>query len=77
MCLGVPMQILSLAGSVARCHYQGIQRDVDIFLLADQNLAPGEYVLVHVGYAIQKVENAEAETRWQLIDQMQSLEGET
>lgn len=74
MCLGIPMEILSIRNSTARCGRQGIERDVDIFLMNDQNLLVGDFVLVHVGYAIQKIEKTEAETRWQLIDQMQSLD---
>lgn len=73
MCLGVPMKIIRIEGNVARCQYSGIERDVNIFLLAEQGLEPSDFVLVHVGYAIQKVEEKEAETRWQLLDQMQSL----
>lgn len=68
------MKILSIANSIARCQHKGIERDVDVFLIADQSPEPGEFVLVHVGYAIQKIEKEEAETRWQLIDQMQSLQ---
>ncbi len=64
------MKIVSITQSVARCQYQGIERDVDIFLLADSGLKVGEFVLVHVGYAIQTIEKEEAETRWQLFDQM-------
>jgi len=67
------MKIVSIKQSIARCQYQGIERDVDIFLLADSGLDIGEFVLVHVGYAIQKIEKEEAETRWQLFDQMESL----
>ncbi len=73
MCLGFPMKIISIKKSIARCQYQGIECDVDIFLLADSGVEVGEFVLVHVGYAIQKIEKEEADTRWQLIDQMQSL----
>ncbi len=67
------MEIVSIKQSIARCQYQGIERDVDIFLLADSGLKVGEFVLVHVGYAIQKIEPEDAQTRWQLFDQMQSL----
>lgn len=68
------MKIVSIEGSTARCQRHGIERDVDVFLIVDQKPEPGEFVLVHVGYAIQKIEKEEAETRWQLIDQMLSLQ---
>ena len=73
MCLGIPMQIISINDSSARCQHKGIERDVDVFLIADQMPKIGEFVLVHVGYAIQRIEQDEAETRWQLFDQMQTL----
>lgn len=67
------MKILTLNGNTARCGRQGIERDVDVFLLSDYSLSEGDYVLVHVGYAIQKVDPIEAETRWELFDKMQRL----
>ena len=56
MCLGIPMQIVAIDGSSARCEAKGVQRDVSLFLMQDQALQPGDHVLVHVGYAIQKMQ---------------------
>ena len=73
MCLGIPMQILAIDGHTARCDAKGIERDVNLFLLADQSPQVGEFVMVHVGYAIQKVHNLEARSVWELHDAMQAL----
>ena len=70
MCLGIPMQVISLEGVVARCSAKGIERDVNLFMLQHDNIAVGDYVMVHVGYAIQKIMPAEAHTSWELYDQM-------
>jgi len=70
MCLGIPMQIMEIRGHSALCSAKGIQRDVNLFLLQDQGLRSGDYVLVHVGYAIQKVAPQEARTSWELYDRM-------
>ena len=76
MCLGVPMQIVAIDGSMARCVAKGIERDVSLFLLQDQELAPGDHVLVHVGYAIQKMQPADARSVWEVLDRMLALEDE-
>ncbi|HSH30948.1 MAG TPA: HypC/HybG/HupF family hydrogenase formation chaperone [Thiohalobacter sp.] len=77
MCLGIPMQVLNVDGFVAQCEAKGIQRDVSLFLLQDEPLAPGDFVMVHVGYAIQKMSEQEARSAWELYDEMLGqLQGE-
>ncbi len=56
MCLALPMRIVSVSGTLACCEAGGVERDVDLWLLRDQSIGPGDYVLVHVGYAIQTVD---------------------
>ena len=70
MCLGVPMQIIEIDGFVARCTAKGVERDVSLFLLQDESLARGDFVMVHVGYAIQKMTQQDARSTWELIDEM-------
>ena len=71
MCLGVPMQIENINGGMALCNARGIRREVNLFLVQDLALTPGDYVLVHVGYAIQKIAQSEAQTSWELYDAME------
>ncbi len=70
MCLGIPMQIQEINGYTARCAAKGVERDVSLFMLQDETLQAGDHVVVHVGYAIQKVTPQEARTAWELYDQM-------
>ena len=70
MCLAVPMQITHIEGFSARCAAKGVERDVSLFLLQDETLQAGDYVLIHVGYAIQKLSAAEARSSWELFDQL-------
>lgn len=70
MCLGIPMQVRSIEGFVAHCEAKGVYRDVNLFMLQDELIVPGDYVVVHVGYAIQKISPAEARSAWELYDQM-------
>jgi hydrogenase expression/formation protein HypC len=46
------------------------QRDVNLFMMQEEKLAVDDFVVVHVGYAIQKITQAEAQTAWELYDQM-------
>ena len=70
MCLGIPMQIKTIDGFNARCEAKGVERDVSLFMLQHEPLETGDFVVVHVGYAIQKVTAEEAETAWQIYDEM-------
>lgn len=70
MCLGIPMRIEAIDGFVARCEAKGVERDVSLFMMQGEELTPGDYVVVHVGYAIQKVTPQDAHTAWELYDQM-------
>ena len=70
MCLGIPMQILDINGFVARCEAKGVERDVSLFMMQEEKLAVDDFVVVHVGYAIQKITRQEAQTAWELYDQM-------
>lgn len=70
MCLGIPMQIKAINGYLATCEAKGIQREVSLFMLQDEPYAINDLVVVHVGYAIQKIMPAEAQSAWELYDQM-------
>ena len=70
MCLSIPMQISHINGYNAKCTAKGVQREVSLFLLQDEYLQVGDYVLIHVGYAIQKISEQDAHTAWELFDEM-------
>jgi len=64
------MKITRIDGFAATCEAKGIAREVSLFMLQGEPLEPGDFVLVHVGYAIQKVAEAEARSAWELYDEM-------
>ena len=70
MCLAIPMKIQSIDGFLCRCEARGIEREVSLFMLQDEAVEPGDHVLVHVGYAIQKVTSQEAEESLRLFDEI-------
>ncbi|MEY3881925.1 MAG: HypC/HybG/HupF family hydrogenase formation chaperone [Pseudomonadota bacterium] len=58
----------------AHCIAKGVERDVSVFLLQDEALQVGDFILIHVGYAIQKISVEEAHSTWELLDQMMLLD---
>jgi hydrogenase expression/formation protein HypC len=64
------MQITRIDGFDARCAIRGVERDVSLFMLQGEDVAVGDYVLVHVGYAIQRLSAEEAAASWELFDQI-------
>ena len=69
MCLAVPMQVLETDGDSARCELGGVCRRVSLYLLQGDPPRPGDYVLVHVGYAIAKVAPEDAQAAWRLVEE--------
>lgn len=76
MCLGIPMQVVEIDRFIARCTAKGVERDVSLFMLQHEHIQPGDYVMVHIGYAIQKMTEQEAHSSWELLDEMVRLEDE-
>lgn len=70
MCLGIPMQILSIDGFNARAASRGVERDISLFMLPLGEVSVGDFVIVHVGYAIQVVSEENARSAWELFDRM-------
>jgi hydrogenase expression/formation protein HypC len=76
MCLGIPMEVVAVDGFRARGSAQGVEREINLFLLKDEQVAAGDFVLVHVGYAIQKITPQDARSTWELYDELLRAEGE-
>jgi hydrogenase expression/formation protein HypC len=74
MCLAVPMKVKEINGFNCLCEARGIEREVSLFMLQDETLEPGDHILVHVGYAIQKVSEEEAADTWELFDEILATE---
>jgi hydrogenase expression/formation protein HypC len=75
MCLGIPMRVIEVDGFTARCEAKGVERDVNLFLMQDEQPQPGEFVMVHVGYAIQKMTEHDARSAWELFDEILAAGG--
>ena len=61
MCLGIPGQIIEFVDDgLAKVDVSGVRRTVNTLLLEDQELQPGDWVLIHVGFAMSKIDEGEA-----------------
>lgn len=75
MCLAVPGRILEVEGTKGRVDFNGISSEADLTLLPDAEA--GDYVLVHAGFAIQKLDEAEAQETLRLFGELaEALEKE-
>ena len=73
MCLGIPMRIEAVEGFTARCEAKGVYRDVSLIMLQDETVEVGDFVVVHVGYAIQKITPQEARSAWEAYDELLAI----
>jgi len=48
MCFGIPMQVKEIDGFTARCEAKRIERDVSLFMLQDESVKPGDFLVVHI-----------------------------
>ena len=66
MCLGVPMQVISIADDTVIAEIDRVRREASLMMLADQ-VTVGEYVIVHAGFAIARIDAGEAEETLRLM----------
>jgi len=69
MCLGIPGKIVSISGDIAEVDFGGVARKVSLLLCPEVH--EGDYVLVHVGFAIQRLEEQEALETLELFREME------
>lgn len=74
MCLGIPMKVVEIDGYNARCEAKGVERTVSLFMMQDQQVNIGDNLMIHVGYAIQKMTDEEARSAWEIYDEMLAAE---
>jgi hydrogenase expression/formation protein HypC len=73
MCLGIPGQVLEVlndGADLAKVDVSGVRRKVNIGLLEHEQLGPGDWILIHVGFALSKIDEAEAEATLNMLKGM-------
>lgn len=73
MCLGVPMKIISRDGDTVVAEVDGVQKEASVMLLGEE-VAVGDYVIVHAGFAISRLDEAYAEETIRLMREVFSEE---
>ena len=71
MCLGIPGEVIEFMPDqpdLARVNVSGVRRVINIGLLADEKVEPGDWVLIHVGFALSKIDEAEAAAALQFLE---------
>ena len=72
MCLGIPGKLIDIEGTKGTISYGGAKRVINLSLIEDPLV--GEYVIVHAGFAIEKLDEAEAQKTLKLFKELYSLE---
>ena len=77
MCLGIPGRVLDLRDdggmTMGTVDFGGVRRDVCLAYVTDE-VRPGDYVVVHVGFAISRVDEAEARRTFEMLREMSQLD---
>lgn len=81
MCLGIPGQVVRIlpgnAGQLALVDVLGAQRPINLGMLEDQHLVGGDWVLIHMGFALERIDQAGAAKALSGLQMMGSGTGET
>lgn len=73
MCLGIPGQIVELlpgGNDLAVVNVSGVKRSINIGLLEKEEVQPGDWVLIHVGFAMAKMSEEEAQASLDFLKQL-------
>src|SRR5437899_11124573 len=63
MCLGIPGKVVDIvddANSIAKVNVSGVKRNVNVALVRPEGIGPGDWVLIHVGFAMSKIDEKKA-----------------
>ena len=73
MCLGIPGQIIEFVDDenhIAKVEVSGVRRNVNVALVRPEGIGPGDWVLIHVGFAMSKIDEREAQATLDLLREM-------
>lgn len=79
MCLAIPgkiVEITDIENSIAKVEVGGVKRSVNIGMLDQETTKVGDYVLIHVGFAMSKVDEKEAEETLRMLKELGEYQAE-
>jgi len=71
VCLGIPGEVVELLDDrpdLAKVDVSGVRRAINIGLLSDEQVEPGDWVLIHVGFALSKIDEQEAKAALDFLE---------
>jgi hydrogenase expression/formation protein HypC len=71
MCLGIPGEIVEILPDqpdLAKVDVSGVRRNINIGLITDDDPQPGDWILIHVGFALSKIDEAEAQAAMDFLE---------
>ncbi|MCX7716266.1 MAG: HypC/HybG/HupF family hydrogenase formation chaperone [Endomicrobia bacterium] len=71
MCIAIPMKVIEINGNCALCEYEGVRRVARVDLVED--IKVGDYVIVHVGFVLQKIDINDAMETIKLYEEIRSI----
>jgi hydrogenase expression/formation protein HypC len=70
MCVGVPMQLVEINYPAGVAEAKGVTRAIGLQLMPEDSLQIGDHVIVHVGFAIEKVDKQRADEIWEALEEV-------
>ena len=68
MCLGVPMRVVSIDNETAVCEIDGVKREASLMMV--EGIGVGDFVLIHAGFAIEKLDEEDAQETLRLFREL-------
>jgi hydrogenase expression/formation protein HypC len=69
MCLAIPVKVISVDGENAKVSIEDVEYTASLLLI--DNVKPGDYIMLHAGFAIEKVDEAEATETMRLLNEIE------
>ncbi len=73
MCLAIPTRVIEIKGTNAVVEFGGVRKEIGLQLVPDAKV--GDYVLLHAGFAIEKLDEAEARETLRLLEELIEVSG--
>jgi len=71
MCLSIPAKVIEINGQMAYVEVGGVQYEASIQMISE--VKPGDYVLLHTGFAIEKIDEEEAKATLKVFEDFEAL----
>ncbi len=70
MCVGIPMKVIEINYPSGIAEAKGVKRGIGLQLLPETEIKIGDFVIVHVGFAIEKLDKKQADEIWDTLDEI-------